>query len=227
MKRNLFKSDNKNENTNINSNINSNRFNVLKEDIEPVKIQRVEEKVERRVEERRVEPRVTEQRIFFRSENKEKKSITPIFDETNFPTLLMSNNNNNNSSNKVKETNTNYSNIVKIEKPIQKIIDNNICKPGWIQIKMIDGNVIYRSVDKLNKDEYDLNNQMNNAIYLMKENWDNYKETYIYLYGIDEYNRNYTMPINNNNDDDNNDDYESDEIYSLSDSDLEYFDIEY
>jgi hypothetical protein len=76
-----------------------------------------------------------------------------------------------------------------------KINDNNLSKKvpyGWLWItRGPDNRIIYEYGDSpYKKEEQTLNDNMNNVIETMKENWAQYKEKYIELYGEDEYEKN-------------------------------------
>jgi hypothetical protein len=70
--------------------------------------------------------------------------------------------------------------------------------PGWVRItqnkehKIICeyGETTYKGIE-----ERSLNDEMNDAIEMMKENWRRYKENYIELYGEDAYDK-YCIPYN-------------------------------
>jgi hypothetical protein len=76
-----------------------------------------------------------------------------------------------------------------------KINDNDLSKKvpyGWLWItRGPDNRIIYEYGDSpYKKEEQTLNDNMNNVIETMKENWAQYKEKYIELYGEDEYEKN-------------------------------------
>jgi len=73
-----------------------------------------------------------------------------------------------------------------------KIYENVLSKQvpsGWLWITRGPDNSIVREYgdSPYNKEENSLNDNMNNVIETMKENWAQYKEKYIELYGEDEY----------------------------------------
>jgi hypothetical protein len=188
MKGNAFKSDKLKEN---------NRFSVLKEESINKDLRRDDRRDERR-DDRRDERRDDrrDERKFFTNDNP-KKDIMPILNELNFPSfcekneLALENNPEINYSNAIRSEN-NEINVVKVVEVL----------PGWVKISKSssskDGSNGYSNFEYgistiIEPIEPSFNDQMTEVINNMNEKWENYKEDYINLYGIDEYEKNHLM----------------------------------
>ena len=179
MKGNAFKSDKLKEN---------NRFSVLKEE----SINKDDRRDDRRDDRIR-----KNDKKFFTNDNP-KKDIMPILNELNFPSFCEKNE-------LALENNPaiNYSNAIRSENNENTTINNKnieIVKPGWVKISISsnDGSNGYSNFEYgistiIEPIEPSFNDQMSEVINNMNKKWENYKEDYINLYGIDEYEKNHLM----------------------------------
>ena len=133
-----------------------------------------------------------ETRNTFAGERKEKKKELKMDDE-NFPSLVL----NENIENKVDTMN--FATAAKKE----RIIEDNLSTmekvpPGWIRISSdINRKIVYEYGDRtiIDDDEYDefyRQDIINDEIGMMIRRWKKYKESYLELYGEEEYDKYFT-----------------------------------
>jgi hypothetical protein len=143
-------------------------------------------------EERPRDARWNETRNTFAGERKEKKKELKMDDE-NFPSLVL----NENIENKVDTMN--FATAAKKE----RIIEDNLSTmekvpPGWIRISSdINRKIVYEYGDRtiIDDDEYDefyRQDIINDEIGMMIRRWKKYKESYLELYGEEEYDKYFT-----------------------------------
>ena len=147
---------------------------------------------ERHREERHRDTRWNETRNTFAGEKKEKKKELKMDDE-NFPSLVL----NENIENKVDTMN--FATAAKKEKVIEDESSTmEKVPPGWVRISRdLNRKIVYEYGDRtvIDGDEYDefyRQDIINDEIGMMIRRWKKYKESYLELYGEEEYDKYFT-----------------------------------
>jgi hypothetical protein len=184
MKGNAFKSDKLKEN---------NRFSILKEESTNKDIRRDDIRDDRRDDRKSFNNNNNNNKKFFINDSP-KKEIIPILNELNFPLF--------GEKTEIGVENNpaiNYSNAIRSENIEINVEKAEVVLPGWVKISKGNGtsngysNFEYGISTIIEPIEPSFNDQMNEVINNMNDKWENYKEDYINLYGIDEYENNHLM----------------------------------
>ena len=198
------------ENTSFNNNNNTpaNRFMILEEDVFVKPNDFVGE--ERRYIERRYTERGGGNNLFIdeKAREKKKKENGLVLSHNNFPVIL------DNMNNKLINTMTNtlnsvnYASMVKKEKIQDAIVMEEKVPKGCVRIELKGRKIVYKYGEKTedSDEEKSLHDRMSGAVDQMIQRWEKYREDYIDLYGLDNYEKYYTSRTEYISDDEEEDD---------------------
>ncbi len=195
------------QNTTFNNNNKeiANRFMILEDDV-VVKPNDFVRENHRYTEQRRYNERGEGNNRFIdeKAREKKRKENGLVMSDNNFP--VISDNINNKSVNVT--TNSNYASMVKKEKIKESAEIEEKVPMGWVRLEFKGRKIVYNYGEKSqdSDNELSLHESMSAAVDQMIRRWEKYREDYIDLYGLDNYEKYYTSKTEYISDDDEEED---------------------
>jgi hypothetical protein len=139
-----------------------------------------------------------------KAREKKRKENGLVMSDNNFP--VISDNINNKSVNVT--TNSNYASMVKKEKIKESADIEEKVPMGWVRLEFKGRKIVYNYGEKSqdSDNELSLHESMSAAVDQMIRRWEKYREDYIDLYGLDNYEKYYTSKTEYISDDDEEED---------------------